>query len=136
MSKVFIDTNILIYSIDGKDKKKQTLARTLLRKLIKTSAGVISTQVIQEFYVVATTRLKLNPRTAKRMASILRDFEVVKIDENIINEAMDISALDQISFWDSLIISSATSANCENIYTEDLNHSQSINGITIINPFT
>jgi len=134
MSKIFIDTNILIYSSDQADKLKQTKAREVLRDILKNHIGVISTQVIQEFYVVATNKLKIDPLLVKNIIHAFENYEIILISPSIIKDSIDCSILNQISFWDSLIISAAESANCEKVYTEDLNHEQIINGVTIENP--
>ncbi len=134
MSKIFIDTNILIYSSDQADKLKQTKAREVLRDILKNHIGVISTQVIQEFYVVATNKLKINPLLVKNIIHAFENYEIILISPSIIKDSIDCNILNQISFWDSLIISAAESANCEKVYTEDLNHEQIINGVTIENP--
>jgi predicted nucleic acid-binding protein len=72
MSKVFVDTNILVYSMDKHDLQKMKKSRSILKKLKKDKHGVISTQVLQEFYVAATRRLKADPITVK---DIIRSFE-------------------------------------------------------------
>lgn len=132
--KVLIDTNILVYSIDNKDKKKQKISRSLIANLHGQDKGVISTQVINEFYVVATKKLKSDPFTVKQLMTRFQ-FEIVNPDLEIIKDAIDISILNKISYWDALIISSATSAKCKSILSEDLNDGQVINGIKIMNPF-
>ena len=134
-SKIFIDTNILVYALDKAEPKKQEKARELLRKTESDRLGVISTQVLQEYYVVATQKLKVEPELTKRIISSLSKFEVIIINQPIIEKAIDISISNKISFWDALIISSAVAARCRIIWTEDLNHGQSINKIKIENPF-
>jgi len=133
MSKVFIDTNIFIYALDQANPEKQAKARTLLKSLQESRSGVVSTQVFQEFYVVATSKLKVNSLLAKKM--ILANFETVTVDLPMIKQAIDILSDDQISFWDALIVSSAKASGCRVIWTEDLNHGQLIKGVKIENPF-
>lgn len=135
MSKIFIDTNILIYSADIANPEKQKLSRKILKNIQDKHVGVISTQVIQEFYVVATKKLNINPLNAKDIIHNFENFEIVIISPQIIKDAIDCSILNQISFWDSLIIMAAESSKCEKVYTEDLNNKQIINGIIIENPF-
>jgi len=133
-SKVFIDTNVLVYALDKAEPEKQEKARELLRKTENDRLGVISTQVLQEFYVVATRKLKVKPELTKRIIRSLAKFEVVVINQPIIEKAIDISISNKISFWDALIVSSALVARCRVIWTEDLNHGQSINNIKIESP--
>ena len=135
MSKIFLDTNILVYTVDRNDKKKLSQARKLLENVIANDKPVISTQVLQEFYSATTTKLKLDKIIAKNIIHNFRNMEIVQVDLGIIEQGIDISLLSQISFWDSLIIAAAEHANCEMIYTEDLNDTQTIRGIKIVNPF-
>ena len=135
MSKTFIDTNIIIYSLDQADPVKQTQARTLLKSLQEKRSGVLSTQVFKEFFVVATSKLGVEPLLAKKIISSLANFETVTIDLPLIKQAIDICAVDNISFWDALIVSAAAAAKCETIWTEDLNHGQLISGVKIENTF-
>jgi predicted nucleic acid-binding protein len=135
VSKIFLDTNILVYTVDRNDKKKLSKARKLLENAIANDKPVISTQVLQEFYSATTTKLKLDKIIAKNIIHNFRNMEIVQVDLGIIEQGIDISLLFQISFWDSLIIAAAEHANCEMIYTEDLNDTQTIRGIKIVNPF-
>ncbi len=134
MSKTFVDTNILVYAADMNDSKKRKISRNALRSLGKDSSGVISTQVLQEFYVVLTRKLGVEPLVAKGMLHSYENLEVVLIDPPLIKEAIDCSVLNKISFWDALIVVSAESANCQRIWTEDLSSGQTINGIYLENP--
>lgn len=133
--KVFIDTNILVYCIDKHDRSKMNHARDLLRNLQGSENGVLSTQVLQEFYVSATKKLGIDPLTAKGMLSTLKENELVLVDFELIGAAADCSLLHKLSFWDALIVVSAEKANCSELWTEDLNNGQTICGVTVRNPF-
>lgn len=135
MSRVFLDTNILVYSIDNASPAKRDRARGLLRDLQPGSVGVVSTQVLQEFYVVATRKLAVDPAVARDIVRMLANFEVVVVTVPIIERAIDSSIADHISFWDALIIAGAENAGCDVIWTEDLGHGQVIRGVRIVNPF-
>ncbi len=135
ISKVFIDTNILIYSMDNYNKKKRKTSRLRLKELSESRAGVISTQVLQEFFVAATKKINIDPIDAKKIMHSFNNFEIVTITPDIINEAVDCSILNSLSFWDSLIICSAEFSHCVSIITEDLNPGQVIRGVEIENPF-
>lgn len=134
MSKIFIDTNILVYCMDEFNKKKQATCRAVLKSLTNDMHGVISTQVMQEFYVATTAKLGADPLLIKDILHSLKQFEIVTISSEIIYDAVDCSILNQISFWDSLIVVAAESACCEKVWTEDLNHGQMIRGVKIENP--
>lgn len=135
MPKVFIDTNILVYSLDQSDVNKQGKCRLLLRGLTTGDLkAVISTQVMQEFYVAATRKLGADPLLTKDILHSFERFEVVAISPPLIKEAVDCSVINRISFWDSLLVVAAESARCERLWTEDLNHGQTIRGVLIENP--
>jgi predicted nucleic acid-binding protein len=133
--KSFIDTNILIYALDQADPVKQQKARALLKTLQEKESGVISTQVLQEFYVVSTTKLNLNVDLVKKIIFTLKNFKTITVDPKIIEESIDCSAQNKISFWDALVVTTAKTAGCHSIWSEDLGHGQQISGVRIINPF-
>ena len=134
MSKVFIDTNILIYSLDGSDSKKQKASRDVIRELSKNDLGVISTQVLQEFYVASIKKLSADPLIIKDIIRSLERIETVIITPALIMEAIDCSLTNRLSFWDALIVAAAESSKCSHLYTEDLKHGQIIRGVRVENP--
>lgn len=133
-SKTFIDTNMLVYCVDRHEPAKRKRARALLKDIQQEGGGVISTQVLQEFYVTATRKLAIDPLVAKNMLDTPKPLELVMIDLNLIREAIDCSILSQLSFWDALIVASAEKAQCAEVWTEDLNDGQSIRGVQVRNP--
>ena len=135
MSKIFIDTNLFVYSIDRKEPPKKDKAREILKKIIESHQPVISTQVIKEFYVVATTKLKADQLIVKNIIHNFRNMEVVNNDIELIEQAIDISVISQLSFWDSLIIAASEKANCEYVFSEDLNAGQVYRGVMVVDPF-
>ncbi len=136
MSKIFLDTNFLVYSIDTRDKEKHQKARLILAKAVELHLPVISTQVIQEFYVVCTQKLKIDPLIIKNIIHNFQNLEIVNNDLSLVEQAIDISILSQLSFWDSLIIAAAEKANCDLVLSEDLNSGQNYRGIIVLNPFS
>jgi predicted nucleic acid-binding protein len=134
MAKIFIDTNILIYSMDPFDPEKRQRCRALLKTLKNDLRGVISTQVMQEFYVAATKKLGAEPLVVKDILNTFERFETVVIMPDIIKEAIDCGIINRLSFWDALIVAAAESAICEWLWTEDLNDGQVIRGVRIENP--
>lgn len=135
MSKVFLDTNILIYSLDQSDSRKRNKSRELIRGLTAGNNAVISTQVMQEFYVAATGRLGADPLLIKDILRSLEHIETVVVTPTLIKEAIDCAIIHRLSFWDALIVTCADSAQCETLWTEDLNHGQIIRSVRIENPF-
>jgi len=134
MSKVFVDTNILVYSLDQSEPGKREKCRERLRALALGRNGVISTQVMQEFFVASTGKLGADPLIVKDILRTFERFETVVITPMLIREAVDCAVINRLSFWDALIIVAAESAHCEILWTEDLNHGQIIRGVRVENP--
>jgi predicted nucleic acid-binding protein len=135
MNKVFLDANILVYAQDDREPEKQKIARSLLSDTGEVGVLVISTQVLEEFYNICTTKLKMNTLRAKNVLYTFKEMETVQLDFDIIQQGIDISIISQISFWDGLIIAAAASANCGELLTEDMNPGQIIRGVKVVNPF-
>ena len=134
MSKVFLDTNIFVYSLDQSDSTKRKKCRNLIKSLTAENSGVISTQVLQEVYVAATVELGADPLLVKDIIRSLERLETVVVSPMLIKEAIDCLLINRLSFWDALIVVTAESAHCEILWTEDLNHGQVIRGVLIENP--
>lgn len=134
MSKVLIDTNILVYCLDGADQGKQKRCRELITALTAENRGVLSTQVLQEFYVASTTKLGADPLIVKDIIRSLDRFETVVITPVLIKEAIDCSLINRLSFGDALIVVAAESAKCGLLWTADLSNGQIIRGVRIENP--
>ena len=132
--KIFLDSNVLIYSIDDGEVVKQQIANNLITSLSE-KGGVISTQVLQEFYNIATKKLGISKQDAKVLLERLSDcFIVHKNTVSDILRAIEISIKTQFSFWDSLILSAAIAEGCTTLYSEDLNDGQIVEEIVIKNP--
>jgi predicted nucleic acid-binding protein len=131
----FLDTNVLIYSVDLADRAKQDVALGLIAQHAKDKTGVISTQVLQEFFSAATRKLGIPPLQARQHLRDFRIFDIVQVTPHMIEEGVDCSILHTISFWDGLIVASAATAKCTELISEDLGDGQIIEGISIRNPF-
>lgn len=134
-SKVFFDTNILTYSVDRHNRMKQKRCRVAIRSAQDSGGGVVSTQVLQEFYVTATRKLSYEALAAKEMLHAFSNLEVITVTPTLIESAIDCSILARLSFWDGLIVVCAEQAKCAELWTEDLNHGQIIRGVRVVNPF-
>ena len=132
--KVFLDANILVYAQDQDSPDKQRRSREVIAALARSGTGVISTQVLQEFYVAATRKLGVAPLAAKRVLQTFKIFEMVQASPDLIDDAIDCSVLNKVSFWDALILAAAASSGCAIVYSEDLNPGQTIQGVRIENP--
>jgi predicted nucleic acid-binding protein len=135
--KIFIDTNILIYAYDVTAGKKHQISKNILEDLWYSGLGIISTQVLQEFYVNVVQKIP-KPIDIQQAKEIIRDFlkwQVIVNTSDAIIEAIDISLKYGFSFWDSLIIEAAITSGAAVLMSEDLQHGQSIDELTIKNPF-
>ena len=134
--KVFFDTNILVYLFDSGSPAKQLRARGLLDKHTRAGETLLSTQVLQEFYVAVTRKLAtvLEPEVAYEAVKELAVMPTVRIDTPLILSAVQLSQQHQLSFWDALIVRSALEGGASTLYSEDLQHGQAFETLTIQNP--
>ncbi len=135
-ARCFIDTNILVYADSPDSPDKQRLALTLLRRLGDARAGVISTQVLNEYCNVALNKLKLPHATLRaRLAFWQKQFQVCLVTPEVVTQAVDLHQTRSISFYDALIVANAQTANCEVLYSEDMNEGEVMGGVKLVNPF-
>jgi predicted nucleic acid-binding protein len=134
--KVFFDTNILVYLFDAGATAKQRRARELLESHTRASETLLSTQVLQEFYVAVTRKLAtpLEPEVAHEAVRELAVLPVVRIDIPLILSAIPLSQQRQISYWDALIVRAALEGGASILYSDDLQHGQSFDTLTVQNP--
>ena len=135
--KVFLDTNIILYAYDVSAGEKHQRAKEMVLDLWNSGLAVISTQVLQEFFVTATQKIPkpLDSRLAKSIVDDLLKWEVVINDGAAVLEAIELVLQYGYSFWDSLIIEASIKGGAEILLSEDLSHGQTIQGVTIMNPF-
>jgi len=135
---IFVDTNILVYAYDIDAEEKHTIAQDLLMRLWKTRQGVLSTQVLQEFYATVTRKLStpLDPATARRVIAPYQAWHVQLIEIATVLEASEIAERHQLSFWDGLIIAAARQAGAERVLSEDLQAGRVMESVLIENPLT
>jgi predicted nucleic acid-binding protein len=136
-NKVFLDTNIIVYAYDVSAKKKHETAKEILVNLWDYGQGVLSTQVLQEFFVSVTQKIPqpLTLRLAKEIVKDLLKWDIVVNDGESILEAIEIYFKHQYSFWDSLIIQAALRGGASLLLSEDFSDEQTIDHVTIKNPF-
>ncbi|WP_420628904.1 PIN domain-containing protein [Candidatus Leptofilum sp.] len=133
----FVDTNVLVYAYDSSDAQKQQQAKKLLQQLWQQQLGCLSIQVLQEFFVTVTRKLA-KPLTPLEASQIIADLGLWRIHQPQVEDvlsAIQIQQRHQLSFWDGMIIRSASQLGCQIIWTEDLNSEQIIEGCTIQTPF-
>ena len=133
--RVFFDTNVLIYADDADAGAKRDKAQQLIEAALNNGNGVLSTQVLQEYFVVATRKLGLPAEIAQKKVEILATMAVIAIDVDRVVEAIKLHRLYGFSFWDCLVLHCAKAAGCPRLLSEDMQHGRSIEGVTIENPF-
>jgi predicted nucleic acid-binding protein len=134
-SRTFLDSNVLVYSDDSRDPAKQQTALNLIKIYLRGRTGVVSLQVLQEYFVSATGKLKLDAELARRRVEVFAKFHVSEPTVNDILAAIDLHRLHGFSFWDALILRMAKQAGCRLLLSEDMQHGQEIDGVKIVNPF-
>jgi predicted nucleic acid-binding protein len=134
--RTFLDTNVLVYLFDHSEPDKELCARDILEQA-EPGELVLSTQVLGEFYVVVTRKLKrpLDAARAAQAVDWLSLLEVIAPDPALVKAAIQISRSSRLSYWDGLIVASAAAGGCERLLTEDLNDGQVIGSVRIENPF-
>jgi len=137
MSAEFVDTNILVYAYDRTAGSKFERSRALMEKLWDTGEGVVSTQVLEEFYVTVTAKIPnpLKPPEARQIISDLGTWTVVVLEIRDILAGSEIAERYRLSFWDGLILAAAHKEEAATLWSEDLNHGQKYGEITAYNPF-
>lgn len=136
--KYFLDTNVLAYAFDRKAPEKAKTAQKLVEEALETRRGVISYQVIQEFFNVAFRRFP-EPLTADEaqqyLSTVLRRLLRVQSSVGLYSEALHVRERYRLSWYDSLIVAAAWEAKCGVLYTEDWQHGQRLGDLRVINPF-
>ena len=134
--KVFFDSNIFVYYADQRYPEKMNIAQNLINSVFREGNGVISTQNLQEFYNASTKKLHRDKSEVRRNVEDFAEiFPVVQINVPLITKAVDLQVRYQLSFYDALIIATASKENCVICYSEDLSNGQIYDGVKIVNPF-
>jgi predicted nucleic acid-binding protein len=133
----FVDTNILVYARDAGEPVKQARAMDVLRVLWETRRGRVSLQVLQEYYVTVTCKLKpgLPQEDARDDVIALLAWRPLATSGSTLTKAWEIEDRFGFSWWDSLIVASALENRCQLLLSEDLQDGQQIDGLRILNPF-
>ena len=135
--KVFVDSNIIVYAYDRHEPEKMAKAQSILRSEIAQESAVLSAQVLGEFFVVVTRRIKepMSVDEAMEIIEILSVLPVAEIDLSLVKRAIETHKIYGISYWDSLIVAAAERTGCHKLISEDLNDGQMYNKIMVENPF-
>ena len=133
-ARSFFDTNILVYADDKRAGAKQKRAIDLVAEHRVDGTGVVSLQVLQEYFVTVTRKLNVDSPLARRKVEILSEFDVVVPEVTDILAAIDLHRLHGFSFWDALVLRAAQQAGCRVLFSEDFQESREIDGVQIVNP--
>ena len=134
-ARSFFDTNVLIYADDKGSPAKQRRAVDLIAEHRRSGTGVVSMQVLQEYFVTTTRKLGVETGIARRKVELLAEFDVVAPEVSDILAAIDLHRLHRFSFWDALVIRAAKQAGCSVLFSEDLQNTRQIDGVQVVNPF-
>jgi predicted nucleic acid-binding protein len=137
-AELFLDTNIFVYQLDASDKRKHGIAEGLVREALQSERGCISFQVVQECIntLLRKSEIALEARGARAyLEAVLLPLMKVGATAALYQRALDLQSRWRFGFHDSLIVASALSAGCTRLLTEDLQHGQRIETLTVENPF-
>jgi predicted nucleic acid-binding protein len=135
LPRTFLDSNILVYAEDSADPGKQEKAIALIIEHGRQRSGVVSLQVLGEYFSAVTRKLKLDPALARSQVEFYSRFHVVEPTTTDILAAIDLHRLRGFSYWDSLILHCARQSGCSMLLSEDMQHGQIVDGVKIRNPF-
>jgi predicted nucleic acid-binding protein len=135
LQRTFLDTNILVYGDDRAEPTKQRIALDLIREHRQQRTGVVSLQVLQEYFIAVTRKQKLDAEIARNKVEIYSKFYVGEPTVNDILGAIDIHRLHSFSFWDALVLRMAKQTGCRVLLSEDMQHGREFEGVKIVNPF-
>ena len=131
----FLDTNVLIYAHDARDPRKRASAQELLLRLLRERRGVLSTQVLQEFFAAATRKLGMPSEVARFNVSSYARFDVVSLSVPDLIAAIDLHRLHHLSIWDALIVRAALNGACTTLHSEDMQDGRTIDTVVVRDPF-
>ena len=137
-ARAFVDTNVLVYAHDSASGERHHVARSLLERLWDERCGVLSTQVIQEFYVNVRKKARrpVSQAEARRLVDDYLAWDIVVNDEAAIRRAIELEHRYKLGFWDALVVDAANAASADVLYSEDLGHGQVCGNVELVNPFT
>lgn len=131
----FLDTNVLVYAVSSAETDAERKAKAL--ELVQRSDFGLSAQVLQEFYVTVTRKIRkpLTPERAVALIDEYRVFPTVPTDYALIVSAVEVSLRHRISYWDAAVVAAAEALAAPILYSEDLSHGQTYGSVRVVNPF-
>ena len=134
-ARSFFDTNVLLYADDKAAPAKQSRAVALVAEHRRAGTGVVSMQVLQEYFVTVTRKLGVDAAIARRKVELLAEFDVAAPELADILGAIDLHRLHGFSFWDALVVRTAKQSGCTVLFSENMQDRREIDGVRIVNPF-
>ena len=134
-ARSFFDSNVLVYADDKAAPAKQRRALELVAEHRRAGTGVVSLQVLQEYFVTVTRKLGVDAHIVRRKVELLAEFDVAAPDVADILAAIDLHRLHGFSFWDALVLRAAKQSGCSVLLSEDFQQSREIDGVRVVNPF-
>jgi len=136
-ARVFVDTNVFVYARDRTDEAKHLRSMEWLAVLWDERAGRLSWQVLQEYYVTATRKLRppRDPGDAREDVASLIAWQPIPVDVSIMDSAWAIEDRFGLSWWDALIVAAAQAGGCTHLLTEDLQDGQLFGDLLVVDPF-
>jgi predicted nucleic acid-binding protein len=137
-ARFFLDTNIFVYSFDQTAVAKNRRAAQLIREAVSTRKGIVSYQVVQEFFNLALRRFAEPlsvPEAEQYLGAVFRPLLAVQSSPALVSEALRLTDRHRLSWYDSLIVAAAVEGGCGVLYSEDLQHGQRFGQLKVENPF-
>ena len=131
----FVDSNVLLYSVDAREPAKQESARSWLATLWEQGAGRLSWQVLHEFYANAERKVGLDAVPARRTVEVFIRWDPVDTSLALIERAWYWMDQAQLAYWDALIVAAAEHSGCDFLLSEDFQAGRRFNSMTVVNPF-
>ena len=135
MSVEFVDTNIFVYAHDGGAGRKHVKSVELVARLFEDACGALSIQVLSEFYNAATKKLSMKSAEAEAAIGDLGGWLIHRPGHADVLKACRLHRRNKIAWWDAMVLNSAMEVGCSILWSEDLNHGQRYDKVTVRNPF-
>jgi len=135
--RTFLDTNVLVYAHDQQEPDKRRLAQGPIFEALRTRGACVSAQVLSEFYVTVTRKIKrpLSEALAMREVALLSHLDVVDLDSTLVLRAIELGQRWKLNHWDAMIVAAAERGNCAVVLSEDMSDELLLGGVTVRNPF-
>lgn len=135
MKRRFLDTNVLIYANDARDRAKQEKALACVTEALREGTGVVSTQVLAEYARTALDKLGQAPEVVLRQLLVLESLEVIQVTPALVRRSVELHQVYQLNYWDAGVIAAAELAQCDVVLSEDFSDGRLYGAVRVENPF-